>query len=322
MDDAAKKTNAKELFSTGELRIIYSILLILTSLIFITGILVQEYEDVIIAAPILFILIDALFFEREKVVFPPVFIYLFIALMFMILITRRFGDALLFSIPSDFLFGIILGLTGLMTTYTLLKAKPEVRRDNPFITSFVSSSVGISTFAILSAVVYYLDVISGKNSMMISELMKEFVVVTIGIAFVSFTFYFNRNNGLFKHTVDDYLSTNAGIIGIDQYECDEIRKAIDSGESENVEFKSTLRTNLESGEKDVRMETAVLKTLVAFMNTEGGTLLIGVGDEGEITGIDESNFENRDKLNLHMTNLIKSRIGNDFLNYISFRLTD
>ena len=87
-----------------------------------------------------------------------------------------------------------------------------------------------------------------------------------------------------------------------------------------MEFKSTLRTNLKTGEKDKRMEKAVLKSITAFLNSDGGTLLVGVADDGTILGIDEESFDNRDKLNLHMTNLISSQIGDDYLPYIRFKL--
>lgn len=39
------------------------------------------------------------------------------------------------------------------------------------------------------------------------------------------------------------------------------------------------------------MEKAVLKTLVAFLNSKGGTLLIGVADDGTVIGVDEDSFE-------------------------------
>ena len=45
---------------------------------------------------------------------------------------------------------------------------------------------------------------------------------------------------------------------------------IDDGESEAVEFKTTLRINLHTGESDKRMEMAVLRTLAGFLNTNGG----------------------------------------------------
>ena len=57
------------------------------------------------------------------------------------------------------------------------------------------------------------------------------------------------------------------------------------------------------------METAVLKTLAGFLNTDGGTLIIGVSDDGTPVGIEEDGFPNEDKRSLHLVNLISSRMG-------------
>ena len=54
------------------------------------------------------------------------------------------------------------------------------------------------------------------------------------------------------------------------------------GESKTLEFKSTLRWNLREDRKDNRVTHAVLKTIAAFLNTEGGDLLIGVADDGSV----------------------------------------
>ena len=56
------------------------------------------------------------------------------------------------------------------------------------------------------------------------------------------------------------------------------------GESRVVKFKSTGRKNLRTGDKDAAMELAVLKSLAGFMNTDGGTLLVGVADDGSPPG--------------------------------------
>ena len=84
---------------------------------------------------------------------------------------------------------------------------------------------------------------------------------------------------------------------------------IAGGEVDRVEFKATLRTNLHTGEKDARMETAVIKTIAGLLNTHGGTLIIGVADNGDPVGIDADGFANEDKMNLHLTNLVNARIG-------------
>lgn len=83
---------------------------------------------------------------------------------------------------------------------------------------------------------------------------------------------------------------------------------IEDGESDTIEFKSTLRTNLHTREHDKKIEMAVLKTIAGFLNTNGGTLIIGVADNGTPVGIQEDGFQNEDKMNLHLTHIIKDRM--------------
>lgn len=84
---------------------------------------------------------------------------------------------------------------------------------------------------------------------------------------------------------------------------------IRGGETEYVEFKSSLRWNKFTNKKDPAIEHASLKTMAAFMNAEGGTLLIGVNDEGELLGLQHDQFENTDKMLLHLTKLINDKIS-------------
>jgi len=95
---------------------------------------------------------------------------------------------------------------------------------------------------------------------------------------------------------------------------------IHNGENDQVEFKSTLRWNLFSNKKDPKLEHASLKTIAAFMNTHGGILLIGVADNGEILGLKNDQFPNHDKLLLHLTKLIKDKIGPTFTSYLHFSI--
>ena len=81
------------------------------------------------------------------------------------------------------------------------------------------------------------------------------------------------------------------------------------GEGVHVEFKSTLRVNLHTNEKDPKMEHAVLKTLCGFLNSDGGTLIVGVADNGNLVNLKIDGFPNEDKMELHLGNLIKSRMG-------------
>ena len=92
------------------------------------------------------------------------------------------------------------------------------------------------------------------------------------------------------------------------------------GESHFVEFKASLRWNIHTNASDSRIEHSVLKTVVAFMNTDGGTLFVGVSDDGEIVGIEEDRFPNDDKFLLHFGNLFNDKIGRQFTKYIDYEI--
>ena len=96
------------------------------------------------------------------------------------------------------------------------------------------------------------------------------------------------------------------------------KEIIESGENEHIEFKSTLRWNLKANKKDSKITYAILKTLAAFLNTDGGTLIVGVSDSGEVLGLESDRFENEDRLLLFLTDIIKSRIGTLYLENIHF----
>ena len=89
----------------------------------------------------------------------------------------------------------------------------------------------------------------------------------------------------------------------------DIAALVDGGEGGDVEFKSTLRTNLHTDKHDSRMEDAVVKTVAGFLNQKGGSLVIGVQDDGTPIGIERDGFASEDKMNLHLTNLLNDRLG-------------
>ena len=72
------------------------------------------------------------------------------------------------------------------------------------------------------------------------------------------------------------------------------------------------------------IEEQSLKTIVAFLNTKGGTLVIGVKEKNnikEIVGINRDHYENDDKYERHICQQISNRIGNKFLSdFINIRI--
>jgi DNA-binding response OmpR family regulator len=61
---------------------------------------------------------------------------------------------------------------------------------------------------------------------------------------------------------------------------------VQAGEGATVEFKQTLRADATTGELHRGVELAAVKSMAAFMNSSGGTLLIGVDDSGTVTGLE------------------------------------
>jgi hypothetical protein len=92
---------------------------------------------------------------------------------------------------------------------------------------------------------------------------------------------------------------------------EDLKYIIDKGEDYNVEFKSTLRWDLKAGKTNQQVERACLKTISAFLNSNGGILLIGVRDDGSLEGIESDRFPNTDKFLLHLWTLIRMSFGTD-----------
>ncbi|MFC1490625.1 ATP-binding protein [Candidatus Latescibacterota bacterium] len=107
---------------------------------------------------------------------------------------------------------------------------------------------------------------------------------------------------------------------------DKFRSLIRKGESKTLEFKETLSLDIKKLTKERYIETSSLKTIVAFLNTDGGILLVGVSDSGDIPGvsreIDKFHNKSSDKFLLHVKNLMKSRIGEQYYPYIDSELID
>lgn len=65
-----------------------------------------------------------------------------------------------------------------------------------------------------------------------------------------------------------------------------VAELIEQGESLEVEFKSSVYHSFKPGIPEKVVTGSVLKTIAAFLNTSGGTLAIGVADDGTVLGLD------------------------------------
>lgn len=99
---------------------------------------------------------------------------------------------------------------------------------------------------------------------------------------------------------------------------DEILALIRKGEGKQIEFKQTFSKNIHTQKKDPAIEKSSLKNVVGFLNAKGGTLLIGVADDNEITGIEDDFYNSNDKYLLNFKNAINSKIGPEFYPLIDY----
>ena len=92
-----------------------------------------------------------------------------------------------------------------------------------------------------------------------------------------------------------------------------LAELVRAGESSQVEFKSTARVNLRTGRKDDRMELAIAKTACAFLNADGGSLVIGIDDAGTPLGLDADfvtlKAPDADRFELWLRDFLISRLG-------------
>jgi hypothetical protein len=103
---------------------------------------------------------------------------------------------------------------------------------------------------------------------------------------------------------------------------EDLRELIASGEGTHLEFKSTMRMNLHSKVVGREIELAWLKAVGAFLNTEGGIVLLGVADDGTPLGLEADKFENEDKCRLHFKNLLSQHLGAEYARFVRFELYD
>ena len=121
------------------------------------------------------------------------------------------------------------------------------------------------------------------------------------------------------HVVDPDLHTDSAAHsaqGPDHLQTAELstEELIELGESKHLEFKQTARVNAHTNKRDPVIEQMVVKTVAAFMNTEGGTLLIGVTDSGDVTGlqVDLKTLgmkQNADGFELWLNGLLANALG-------------
>jgi len=119
--------------------------------------------------------------------------------------------------------------------------------------------------------------------------------------------FLDRRRELLADVINTFLSDTRGPPTVPL-----INDIVASGENEKLEFKASLRWDVKEARLNKVLEHVVLKSIAALSNADGGTLLIGVQDDGTIFGLDADYASldgDRDIFGRHLHALVNARWG-------------
>lgn len=100
-----------------------------------------------------------------------------------------------------------------------------------------------------------------------------------------------------------------------------LAELIAAGENSSVEFKSTARWSPADAKIQDFVEFAIVRTTAGFMNTAGGTLIVGVDDDGNAIGLEHDyqtlRKKDRDGFELWLMDLLQVTLGKNALTCVS-----
>lgn len=221
-------------------------------------------------------------------------------------------------------FGIAVAMIGFMIL-AILYSSNQIKK-NYFLIIFFSFNFAVTFGLAVELAKYYLKIMLGQefSAEIYAYSMQNMTLVILGalISSIMGYFYMKYHPKILRNFITKIIRKNPKLFQKSESGKEEIFELIKNGENEKLEFKSTLRTNLHTNEIDRKIEYSALKTIAAFMNSDGGTLLIGIEDSGRIIGIEEDKFENTDKCSLHLTNILKSKIGKKNISLVNFKFAE
>lgn len=270
---------------------------------------------------LLFLIFIPTIMKKIKIKIPTEFE---IILFLFVLVSFILGD--IRGLVIQIFFGLALGFVG-FTLMLILFANSKMKT-NYFLVILFSICFSVALGFVAEMAKYYLKIFFGYGISMsdYTYAMTSLTLVAGGAlcASVLGLIYMKTKHRtvVLEKLVSCFKKKNPNLFIQKVESPEELFAIIKKGENEKLEFKSTLRTNLHINEIDRDVEKATLKTVTALLNTEGGSLLIGVSNSGEIIGIEKDKFPDNDRFRLHFTNLVKEHIGNQYLPYLTSELIE
>lgn len=168
-----------------------------------------------------------------------------------------------------------------------------------------------STISNKSPLEYWPKMISGMNSEQLKRQI-EWHALPVGWEQLDFLEFCEKRRKLIARVIEKgFKKLLIDHSNVASFEPLSIKKLITNGESNNLEFKELARWSHGTEHKG-KSEHIIVKSVAGFMNSEGGTLVIGVNDNGSVTGLDRD-YEtiskgNRDGYELFLRQLLKNNI--------------
>jgi len=122
------------------------------------------------------------------------------------------------------------------------------------------------------------------------------------------------------HSFLEKTQTNLLLERVGQIYQDNVQTLISQGEQENVEFKSSIRWDYEKKNVNTGFQKVIAKSIAGMMNNTGGTLVIGVADDGTVIGIENDlktlRKPNTDEFELVLIEFIQNNLGLEFIKHV------
>lgn len=199
--------------------------------------------------------------------------------------------------------------------------------------TFIGLLIGYFVIHPISMVIYWLQL--NTNEIRLTDLVYifldgfthsfQFHMMPMSVAFSILGALIGLGSGIYYKSIKkrEHL-----LYGRKQLLQQSIPSLIAEGESQFVEFKSSLRHDYRQIKTDKNLENVVLKSIAGFLNAKGGILIIGVENSGKILGIENDYFslnkKDKDGFQQRIILIVSNAFGKDIIPkiYITFHVIE
>ena len=168
----------------------------------------------------------------------------------------------------------------------------------------------------------YISEFNESNEFLEKTLKSHLInnINSFGITSDDYSIFLEKRAAIFNSMLDARLNLKNNLELNDN---NSIKELTFKGEGPGLEFKSSLRYDMINNQVNKKLELVVAKTVSGFLNTNGGVLLIGVDDDGNILGLENDYLvikkNNKDGFELTLRDVIKKYLGMSFDKHLNIK---